>query len=84
MTGLGLSEIIASRFFYTKATKSYFFTNYLVVTRKIVTFVACFINNSLRKVFRDRDELSTGSECDAQVQKVLDNTNNLIVIRWGY
>ncbi|MBR6842204.1 MAG: toll/interleukin-1 receptor domain-containing protein [Prevotella sp.] len=42
------------------------------------------VRGNLRKVFRDRDELSTGSECDAQVQKVLDNTNNLIVIRWGY
>ena len=38
------------------------------------------VRDNLRKVFRDRDELSAGPEWDAQVQKALDNTNNLIVI----
>ena len=38
------------------------------------------VRNNLRKVFRDRDELSAGPEWDEQVQKALENTNNLIVI----
>jgi WD40 repeat protein len=38
------------------------------------------VRDNLRKVFRDRDELSAGPEWDAQVQKALEGTNNLIVI----
>lgn len=38
------------------------------------------VRDNLRKVFRDRDELSAGPEWDEQVQKALENTNNLIVI----
>ena len=38
------------------------------------------VRDNLRKVFRDRDELSAGPEWDEQVQKTLENTNNLIVI----
>lgn len=38
------------------------------------------VRDNLRKVFRDRDELSAGSEWDEQVQKALEDTNNLIVI----
>ena len=38
------------------------------------------VRESLREVFRDRDELSAGPEWDQQVQKALENTNNLIVI----
>lgn len=38
------------------------------------------VRNNLRKVFRDRDELSAGPEWDEQVQKALEDTNNLIVI----
>ena len=38
------------------------------------------VRDNLRKVFRDRDELSAGPEWDAQVQKALEETNNLIVI----
>ena len=38
------------------------------------------VRNNLRKVFRDRDELCAGPEWDEQVQKALEDTNNLIVI----
>jgi WD40 repeat protein len=38
------------------------------------------VRDNLRKVFRDRDELSAGPEWDEQVQKALEDTNNLIVI----
>ena len=38
------------------------------------------VRDNLRKVFRDRDELSAGPEWDEQVQRALENTNNLIVI----
>ena len=38
------------------------------------------VRDSLREVFRDRDELSAGPEWDQQVHKALENTNNLIVI----
>lgn len=38
------------------------------------------VRDNLRKVFRDRDELSAGPEWDEQVNKALANTNNLIVI----
>ena len=38
------------------------------------------VRDNLRKVFRDRDELSAGPEWDEQVQKALEETNNLIVI----
>jgi len=38
------------------------------------------VRDNLRKVFRDRDELSAGPEWDKQVQKALGSTNNLIVI----
>jgi len=38
------------------------------------------VRDNLRKVFRDRDELSAGPEWDAQVNQALANTNNLIVI----
>ena len=38
------------------------------------------VSDNLRKVFRDRDELSAGPEWDEQVQKALEDTNNLIVI----
>ena len=38
------------------------------------------VRDNLRKVFRDRDELNAGPEWDAQVQKALKDTNNLIVI----
>ncbi len=38
------------------------------------------VRDNLWKVSRDRDELSAGPEWDTQVQKALDNTNNLIVI----
>ncbi len=38
------------------------------------------VRDNLRKVFRDRDELSAGPEWDEQVKKALDDTNNLIVI----
>ena len=38
------------------------------------------VRDNLRKVFRDRDELSAGPEWDEQVGKVLAATNNLIVI----
>lgn len=37
------------------------------------------MRDNLRIVFRDRDELSAGPEWDEQVQKALENTNNLIV-----
>ena len=38
------------------------------------------VRDNLRKVFRDRDELSAGPEWDEQVNRALANTNNLIVI----
>ena len=38
------------------------------------------VRDNLRKVFRDRDELSAGPEWDEQVSKALRETNNLIVI----
>ena len=38
------------------------------------------VRDNLRKVFRDRDELSAGPEWDEQVQQALANTNNLIVV----
>lgn len=38
------------------------------------------VRDNLRKVFRDRDELSAGPEWDEQVNHALANTNNLIVI----
>ena len=38
------------------------------------------VRDNLRKVFRDRDELSAGPEWDEQVSKALAETNNLIVI----
>ena len=38
------------------------------------------VRDNLRKVFRDRDELSAGPEWDEQVQMALQDTNNLIVI----
>ncbi len=38
------------------------------------------VRDNLRKVFRDRDELSAGPEWDEQVNHALTNTNNLIVI----
>ena len=38
------------------------------------------VRDNLRKVFRDRDELSAGPEWDEQVRKALAETNNLIVI----
>lgn len=38
------------------------------------------VRDNLRKVFRDRDELSAGPEWNEQVQKALQDTNNLIVI----
>lgn len=38
------------------------------------------VRDNLRKVFRDRDELSAGPEWDEQVNQALANTNNLIVI----
>ena len=38
------------------------------------------VRDNLRKVFRDRDELSAGPEWDEQVQNALEDTNNLIVI----
>lgn len=38
------------------------------------------VRDNLRKVFRDRDELSAGQEWDEQVNQALANTNNLIVI----
>lgn len=38
------------------------------------------VRDNLRKVFRDRDELSAGPEWDKQIQKALEDTNNLIVI----
>ena len=38
------------------------------------------VRDNLRKVFRDRDELSAGPEWDEQVGKALAATNNLIVI----
>lgn len=38
------------------------------------------VRDSLREVFRDRDELSAGPEWDQQVHMALENTNNLIVI----
>lgn len=38
------------------------------------------VRDNLRKVFRDRDELSAGPEWDEQVNKALTATNNLIVI----
>ena len=38
------------------------------------------VRDNLRKVFRDRDELSAGPEWDEQVQKALEYTNNLIVV----
>lgn len=38
------------------------------------------VRDNLRKVFRDRDELSAGPEWDEQVRTALENTNNLIVI----
>ena len=38
------------------------------------------VRDNLRKVFRDRDELSAGPEWDEQVIEALENTNNLIVI----
>ena len=38
------------------------------------------VRDNLREVFRDRDELSAGPEWDKQVQKALEDTNNLIVI----
>lgn len=38
------------------------------------------VKDNLRKVFRDRDELSAGPEWDEQVQKALEDTNNLIVV----
>ena len=38
------------------------------------------VRENLRKVFRDRDELSAGPEWDAQVNEALKHTNNLIVI----
>ena len=38
------------------------------------------VRDNLRKVFRDRDELSAGPEWDEQVHQALANTNNLIVI----
>ena len=38
------------------------------------------VRDNLRKVFRDRDELSAGPEWDEQVRPALENTNNLIVI----
>lgn len=38
------------------------------------------VRDNLRKVFRDRDELSAGPEWDDQVKRALANTNNLIVI----
>ena len=38
------------------------------------------VRDNLRKVFRDRDELSAGPEWDEQVGKALAETNNLIVI----
>lgn len=38
------------------------------------------VRDNLRKVFRDRNELSAGPEWDEQVQKALEDTNNLIVI----
>ena len=38
------------------------------------------MREDLQKVFRDRDELSAGSEWDELVQRALEDTNNLIVI----
>lgn len=38
------------------------------------------VRDNLRKVFRDRDELSAGLEWDDQVQEALSKTCNLIVI----
>ncbi len=38
------------------------------------------VRDNLRKVFRDRDELSAGPEWDEQVSRALAATNNLIVI----
>lgn len=38
------------------------------------------VRDNLRKVFRDRDELSAGPEWNEQVSKALAETNNLIVI----
>ena len=38
------------------------------------------VRDNLRKVFRDRDELSADPEWNEQVQKALQDTNNLIVI----
>lgn len=38
------------------------------------------VRDNLRKVFRDRDELSAGPEWDEQVHKALEDTNNLIVV----
>ena len=35
------------------------------------------VRGNLRKVFRDRDELSAGPEWDEQVNNALANTNNL-------
>jgi len=38
------------------------------------------VRDNLRKVFRDRDELNADPEWEQQVQKTLEDTNNLIVI----
>lgn len=38
------------------------------------------VRDNLREVFRDRDELSAGTDWDEQVKQALDNTSNLVVI----